>query len=74
VLERPQIGIQDKFFDIGGDSLKVIRVFLLLNDLYPDALTVVDLFKHNTIESVSAYLEESYLLDQAVPAIHGFEL
>jgi surfactin family lipopeptide synthetase A/fengycin family lipopeptide synthetase D len=71
-LEREQIGVHDKFFDIGGDSLKIIRVSLLLDDVYPNALTVVDLFKYNTIESLSEFLEGH--LNKSIAATQGFEL
>jgi hypothetical protein len=74
VLELSRIGIHHKFFDIGGDSLKVVRVSLMLNEFYPDALTVVDLFKHNTIASISARIDEAHSDQQPVPAIQGFEL
>ncbi|HEX2272090.1 MAG TPA: amino acid adenylation domain-containing protein [Pyrinomonadaceae bacterium] len=72
VLEQEQISVRDKFFDIGGDSLKIVRVSLLLEDLYPDALTVVDLFTYNTIESLSEYLDGK--LTKSVAAAQGFEL
>jgi acyl-coenzyme A synthetase/AMP-(fatty) acid ligase len=74
VLGSSRIGVHDKFFEIGGDSLKVLRMYLLLNELYPDALTVVDLFKHNTIEFVSSYLDSAYLNSQSSPAIQSFEI
>jgi acyl carrier protein len=72
VLEREQISVRDKFFDIGGDSLKIVRVSLLLEDLYPNALTVVDLFTYNTIESLSEYLGGK--LTKSVAVAQGFEL
>ena len=72
VLEREQISVHDKFFDIGGDSLRIIRVSLLLDDLYPNALTVVDLFKYNTIDSLGKFLEGN--LNISVAATQGFEL
>jgi amino acid adenylation domain-containing protein len=74
VLGISRIGIHDKFFEIGGDSLKVLRMFLLLNELYPDALTVVDLFKHSTIEFVSSHLDSVYLHTESTPAIESFAL
>jgi amino acid adenylation domain-containing protein len=73
VLERQEVGVQEKFFDIGGDSLKIIRVSLLLEDLYPNALTVVDLFKYNTIQSLGEYLDEQ-LTESMATATQGFEL
>jgi non-ribosomal peptide synthetase component F len=72
VLERPQISVREKFFDIGGDSLKIVRVSLMLEDVYPNAVTVVDLFTYNTIESLSEYLNEQ--LATPVMVAEGFEL
>jgi hypothetical protein len=76
VLGVPRIGIHDKFFELGGDSLKLLRTYLLLNELYPDALTVADLFKHSTIEFVSSHLDSAFMnvSNQAAPAIQSFEL
>jgi len=76
VLGVPRIGIHDKFFELGGDSLKLLRTYLLLNELYPDALTVADLFKHSTIEFVSSHLDAAFMHNQAAaaPAIQSFEL
>jgi hypothetical protein len=72
VLGLPRVGVRDKFFDIGGDSLKIVRVFSLLNEAYPDVLTVVDLFKHSTVEEIAALLDGASR--QAVPELQGFEL
>jgi amino acid adenylation domain-containing protein len=74
VLELSEINVRDKFFDIGGDSLKMVRVLLLLNQSYPNALTVVDLFKYNTIAEISSYLEQNCEDQLVEPAIEGFEL
>jgi non-ribosomal peptide synthetase component F/acyl carrier protein len=74
VLNRPQIGVYDKFFEIGGDSLKIVRVVILLDQLYPKALAVVDLFKYNTIASISDYLDVTFLSREPEPSIQGFEL
>ncbi len=73
VLERQEISVQAKFFDIGGDSLKIVRVSLMLEDLYPNALTVVDLFTYNTIESLSEHLD-GQLTKAAAATAQGFEL
>jgi surfactin family lipopeptide synthetase A/fengycin family lipopeptide synthetase D len=72
VLERTDFSVHDKFFDLGGDSLKIIRVLFLLEDMYPGTITVADLFKFNTIASISDYLEER--TGQAEPITQGFEL
>ncbi|HEY6804790.1 MAG TPA: amino acid adenylation domain-containing protein [Pyrinomonadaceae bacterium] len=72
VLQRSDFGIYEKFFDLGGDSLNIIRAFLLLDEIYPNKLTVVDLFKYNTIAAIADYLEEHAA--QAELVTQGFEL
>jgi amino acid adenylation domain-containing protein len=74
VLGLSRVGVHDKFFDIGGDSLKIVRVFRLLNEVYPDLLTVVDLFKHSTIEEVAAALDGASPQAAETPELQGFEL
>ena len=74
VLGLHRIGIHEKFFDIGGDSLKIVRVFRLLQEAYPGALTVVDLFKHSSIEAISAFLDAASQTMEAAPELQGVEL
>jgi amino acid adenylation domain-containing protein len=74
VLGLHRIGVHEKFFDIGGDSLKIVRAFRLLQEAYPGALTVVDLFKHNSIEAVSAFLDAASKMTEAEPELQGVEL
>lgn len=58
VLSIDDISIQDLFFDIGGNSLRMVKVFRELNKAFPDAVTMADLFKYNTIESICSFIEE----------------
>ena len=74
VLGLPRVGVHDKFFDIGGDSLKIVRVFRLLNEVYPNVLTVVDLFKHSTVEEIAAELDGASQQAAGAPELQGFEL
>jgi acyl carrier protein len=57
VLELEEVSIHQKFFEIGGDSLRLVQVFLELNQVYPDKLSVAELFSHNTVASLSARLD-----------------
>jgi amino acid adenylation domain-containing protein len=74
VLGLERAGVADKFFDLGGDSLKLVRVFRLLNEQYPGAVSVVDLFKHTTIEALASHIDSSFLAEDAIPELQGFEL
>jgi amino acid adenylation domain-containing protein len=55
VLGREQIGVHDNFFDLGGSSLLLYRVFSRLRGLRAD-LMLVDLFRYTTVESLAAYV------------------
>lgn len=56
VLNREQIGIHDDFFSIGGDSLHVIHVLVLLKSDYP-GLKIADFFECKTIAALAARAE-----------------
>ena len=74
VLNRDQIGIEDNFFSLGGDSILSIRVVALLKGR-GIALGINDIFQHQTIgllaaqaravESEGAALEPFVLLTEA---------
>ncbi|MGC4792027.1 amino acid adenylation domain-containing protein [Micromonospora sp. DT178] len=49
--DRP-VGIHDRFFDIGGDSIRAIRVVGHLRDQGLD-LTVTDLFRYRTVAELA---------------------
>ncbi|TYS13035.1 hypothetical protein FZC78_22530 [Rossellomorea vietnamensis] len=73
VLNVENIGIDDVFFEIGGDSLKCSQVFYLLNEKYPNAITLVDLFKFNTIESVSSHIDMQTNKEHSKKEIEGIQ-
>ncbi|WP_152392873.1 non-ribosomal peptide synthetase [Paenibacillus guangzhouensis] len=60
ILQRDDFGIHHRFFDIGGDSLLLVRTHQRLETLYPGALGVTDLFTYPTIASLAAYLESRH--------------
>lgn len=55
-LRRPQVSAEDNFFDIGGDSLLLVRIRARLNQRFGCELAFVDLFRHPTVRSLAAYL------------------
>ncbi|XBS67973.1 amino acid adenylation domain-containing protein [Acerihabitans sp. KWT182] len=56
VLGRSEVGIDDVFFDIGGNSLSLMQVFSRLTGLPGcQALTPADLFRFPTIRSLAAH-------------------
>ncbi|HTQ80632.1 MAG TPA: non-ribosomal peptide synthetase, partial [Thermoanaerobaculia bacterium] len=59
VLERPDVGVQESFFKIGGNSLLLARLQVRLREVLGRDVPFVELFKHPTIESLAESLTES---------------
>lgn len=66
ILGTPQVGVMDHFFDLGGDSIKAMRVVAKLKQVGYH-LGLQDLFSHPTIRSVSGKVgTEVKMIDQTV--------
>ncbi|MEM9921073.1 MAG: amino acid adenylation domain-containing protein [Bacteroidota bacterium] len=59
-VEQDKIGINISFFDIGGNSLKLIKTVNKVNQRFGAKLTVAKMFKLPTISSLSKYLTEDH--------------
>ncbi|WP_051277839.1 non-ribosomal peptide synthetase [Solimonas flava] len=56
VLQRPQLGLDDNFFDLGGSSLQLLELHAALRaGLKPDA-ALVDLFRHTRIRQQAQWI------------------
>jgi amino acid adenylation domain-containing protein len=61
VLEIEKIGVNDNFFEIGGNSLLITNVYIELKKVLPeklDSLSILELFKYSTIGSFAQYLSQ----------------
>ncbi|KAK5989564.1 PKS-NRPS hybrid synthetase swnK [Cladobotryum mycophilum] len=56
ILGHNRIGIEDNFFNIGGDSVRLIRVQAALEKQLRRPLQIPKLFEHYTIKALAAYL------------------
>ncbi|QOT00746.1 amino acid adenylation domain-containing protein [Brevibacterium sp. JNUCC-42] len=59
VLEVESVGLYDNFFDIGGNSLKLIRIYSRLSKALGKELTVATLFRYPTVASLTQYLAQA---------------
>ncbi|NQX46100.1 amino acid adenylation domain-containing protein [Paenibacillus tritici] len=50
------ISVDDNFFDIGGNSVLVMELFNRLENIYPNHLKVVDIFKYTTIHKLACFI------------------
>lgn len=58
VLGRKDILVDDNFFDVGGNSILLIKLQAMLKDKIELDLKVVDLFAHSTIRRLAFLMEE----------------
>ncbi len=57
VLGLERVGIRDNFFDLGGHSLMIVQLLARLRADCGVEVSVVDLYRHATIEALAAHLE-----------------
>ncbi len=57
VLGLERVGIRDNFFDLGGDSLKLVSLNQQICEQFQSNITITDLFKYTTVEMIGSYLE-----------------
>jgi acyl carrier protein len=56
VLQRNEIGLHDSFFDLGGDSMLLLRVAGRLARQLGREVRINDLFRYPTVASFASYL------------------
>ncbi|KJZ72673.1 hypothetical protein HIM_07865 [Hirsutella minnesotensis 3608] len=56
VLGHDRIGVHDNFFEIGGDSTRVIRVQIKIKQLLGLSVSPAKLFEYYTVKDLAAYL------------------
>ena len=57
VLGREKVGIHDNFFEVGGSSLLLVRIHARLREVLGREVTMVQLFRNPTVQSLSRFLE-----------------
>ncbi|MEO1348587.1 MAG: amino acid adenylation domain-containing protein [Cyanobacteria bacterium J06635_15] len=62
VLNLEKVGINNNFFEVGGNSLLITKVYSQLKDVFPDMIkcvSLVDLFKYPTVCSLAKRLNQA---------------
>ncbi|MFB9329947.1 amino acid adenylation domain-containing protein [Paenibacillus aurantiacus] len=59
LLGVARVGARDPFFEIGGNSLLLIRVHARIDELYPRLVKVTDLFAYPTIAELADFMERA---------------
>ncbi|QJB38145.1 LLM class flavin-dependent oxidoreductase [Chitinophaga oryzae] len=57
-LKTEDLGIEDNFFEIGGNSMKAFQLLSLMNNALQRELKIIVLFQYPTVRALSDYLEQ----------------
>jgi acyl carrier protein len=63
VLNLESIGIHNNFFDVGGNSLKIIQLNARLKETFQKDIPVTALFEHTTIHSQAKFIQPGAVQD-----------
>ncbi|QOR34872.1 amino acid adenylation domain-containing protein [Clostridium sp. 'deep sea'] len=66
VLNINNIGIDNDFFVLGGDSLKAVKIVTLINNKLKTNIVISDIFKHANIRKLAEYLKLLLYTEQEV--------
>lgn len=69
LLGLPSVGVNDNFFDLGGDSLLLLRLHARLREEFAVEVAVVELFAHPTIGALARHLARPHG-GGSVPQVH----
>ncbi|WP_420630860.1 MupA/Atu3671 family FMN-dependent luciferase-like monooxygenase [Candidatus Leptofilum sp.] len=58
LLNVPQVGLNDNFFDLGGHSLLTVQAHRQLKEVVDKEISITDMFRFPTIRSLADYLNE----------------
>jgi non-ribosomal peptide synthetase component F len=58
ILRVERVGLDDNFFDLGGDSLMIVAVHSNLQKVFEAEIPVTDLFEFTTIRTLARHLGE----------------
>jgi amino acid adenylation domain-containing protein len=67
-LQLEKIGVNDNFFDLGGNSLRMVQVHAGLREKVQRELSMLEMFTYPTINSLAAYLSREGNNRIALPA------
>jgi acyl carrier protein len=59
VLNKQEIGIKDNFFDLGGNSIRLIRMVMMVNKLLAEKISTVTAFRFPTVQQLAANIQSA---------------
>ncbi len=73
-LQTEAVGADEAFFDLGGNSLRLVDLHERLDRRFPGALSIVELFEHTTVAQQAAVIDRRETSAARPGEVAGFEL
>ncbi len=70
LLHVEKVGVRDNFFDLGGHSLMLARMLNMLQESLNKELSIIDLFRNPTIESLAGFIAQAQNPEHIVEKAH----
>ena len=58
ILLLEKVGLDDNFFDLGGNSLRLVQVWQKLQIIFTKKISMVEMFQHPTVRTLGQLLNE----------------
>ncbi len=71
VLHRDEVGIHDNFFELGGNSVLLAQMVVEVEKLWPNRISVVDVFAYPTVARLKPLLQSSTAGTAPEPPVLG---
>ncbi|OFX87028.1 MAG: hypothetical protein A2X00_10605 [Bacteroidetes bacterium GWE2_32_14] len=59
VLNIDKVGLYENFFQIGGDSISILKLYDKFCNSFPKQMEIVDLFRYSTVKDQALYLGDN---------------
>lgn len=69
-LDQDQVGIDDSFFELGGDSIKAIQIVAKIRESAME-LKVKDIMAYKTVKNIANYISETNMLEYSQQEVSG---
>ena len=66
ILNKKQIGVKNSFFEMGGNSINVVRLRRMIKKSMNVSISIVDLFKYVTIEDIARVINREQQISEDV--------
>lgn len=66
-----KIGVDDSFFEFGGDSLKAIHIIAKIREKLQVKIPIAELFSHPTVGSLATYIEHMETRSETASLLHS---